>query len=286
MSTTQALARTSAQATSANPYQQSIADYWDTESYDVNHKLGAVDNYFHHHYGIGEPDASVLDADEEAIVSELHRLENNQGAHLISHLGSLNAQHRAVDAGCGRGGTAFMLHSTTGCQVDGFTLSTAQATDARAQAHRLNVSDKVRFHIRSMLETELEAKTIHAAWNNESTMYVDLADQFAEMRRILVPGGRYVTITGCANDTYGRRSRDVSLINAQYACDIHYRSDYFRAMAKNRIVPVYVKNLTNATVPYWKLRAKTSLATGVEEPYLNAYTSGAFQYLLIVADRV
>ena len=137
-----------------------------------------------------------------------------------------------------------------------------------------------------MLDTGFEAKSFDAIWNNESTMYVDLSVLFAEYARLLKRGGRYVTITGCYNDTYGLPSRAVSAINAHYICDIHPRSAYFREMSRNRLVPVSVVDLTEATIPYWELRAKSRLATGIEEAFLSAYRDGSFQYLLIAADRV
>ncbi|MCA1694286.1 MAG: SAM-dependent methyltransferase, partial [Actinobacteria bacterium] len=40
------------------------------------------------------------------------------------------------------------------------------------------------------------------------------------------------------------------------------------------------------TIPYWELRAQSSLATGIEQPFLTAYREGSFHYLLIAADRV
>lgn len=115
---------------------------------------------------------------------------------------------------------------------------------------------------------------------------MDLHDLFAEHARLLARNGRYVTITGCYNDTYGLPSRAVSTINAHYICDIHPRSAYFRAMAANRLVPSAVIDLTAATIPYWELREKSSVATGIEEHFLEAYRGGSFQYLLIAADRV
>ncbi|GAB2970740.1 hypothetical protein GCM10023080_038000 [Streptomyces pseudoechinosporeus] len=36
----------------------------------------------------------------------------------------------------------------------------------------------------------------------------------------------------------------------------------------------------------WELRAKSSVATGIEEPFLTAYKEGSFHYLLIAADRI
>jgi geranyl diphosphate 2-C-methyltransferase len=51
-------------------------------------------------------------------------------------------------------------------------------------------------------------------------------------------------------------------------------------------VPINVVDLTAATIPYWELREKSSVATGVEDPFLTAYREGSFHYLLIAADRI
>lgn len=271
-------------------YQGSVADYWNREANPVNIELGEVDGYFHHHYGIGEPDWSVTDGDvdtaRERTTGELHRLETRQAELLLDHLGKIDSGHRIMDAGCGRGGSSFMAYERFGCQVDGISLSRKQVDFANAQADQRGVAGKVTFHQKNMLDTGFETGCMQAIWNNESTMYTDLHDLFAEHSRLLRRGGRYVTITGCYNDVYGLPSRAVSTINAHYICDIHPRSGYFRAMAANRLVPCAVVDLTEATLPYWRLRAQSPLVTGIEDAFLEAYTSGAFQYLLIAADRV
>ena len=51
-------------------------------------------------------------------------------------------------------------------------------------------------------------------------------------------------------------------------------------------MPIEVIDLTALTIPYWELREKSSLATGIEGPFLTAYREGSFHYLMIVADRV
>lgn len=116
-------------------------------------------------------------------------------------------------------------------------------------------------------------------------MYVDLFELFAEFARQLEFGGRYVCITGCYNDVTGR-SQAVRWIDEHYICNIHARSEYFKALAANRLVPLNVIDLTAQTIPYWELRAKSSLATGIEDPFLEAYREGSFHYLLIAADRI
>jgi geranyl diphosphate 2-C-methyltransferase len=274
-----------------NDYERSVAAYWDSNQQDpVNLRLGDVDGIYHHHYGIGAYDPSVLDGPaqtrDDRVVQELHRLESAQAQLLLDHLGPVTPADRLLDAGCGRGGTGLMAHQRFGCQVDGVTISEYQAAFANNSAEKWGVASQVRFHLRNMLDTGLPAGSCRAAWNNESTMYVDLFRLFAEVSRVLAPGGRYVCVTGCSNDVTGGRSRAVSQIDGHYICNIHARSEYFRAMAANNLVPINVIDLTADTIPYWELRSVSPVATGIEAPFLTAYREGSFHYLLIAADRV
>ncbi|GGV04702.1 methyltransferase [Streptomyces filipinensis] len=273
-------------------YQNRVADYWNAEENPVNLELGKIDDLYHHHYGIGDADWTVLDEPDPdlrkaRITTELHRLEHAQAELLAGHLGPLTPADRVFDAGCGRGGGSIVANLRHGCHADGVTISAKQADFANETARRRQVDDKVRYHHRNMLDTGFASGAYAASWNNESTMYVELDLLFAEHARLLRRGGRYVTITGCYNDTYGRASREVSLINAHYICDIHPRSEYFKAMARNRLVPAHVEDLTEAAIPYWELRKQADhLVTGIEDTFLDAYRNGSFQYLLIAADRI
>jgi geranyl diphosphate 2-C-methyltransferase len=275
----------------ATKYQQSVADYWNREKDPVNLRLGDVSGTYHHHYGIGDVDGSVLqgpeDTRDERIIAEMHRLEAAQADFLLEQLGDLTGADRILDAGSGRGGTSFMANLRFGCQVDGISISEEQVKFANNQAQERGVADRVAFHFRNMLDNRFPDGAFRAIWNNESTMYVDLHQLFAEHTRVLAPGGRYVTITGCYNDVHGRQpSRAVSQIDAHYICDIHPRSDYFAAMAANGLVPISVVDLTAATIPYWELREGSSVATGIESAFLTGYREGSFQYLMIAADKV
>jgi geranyl diphosphate 2-C-methyltransferase len=286
---------TTAQDTEGRPvlrtdYQRSIATYWNNEKNPVNLRLGEVDGLYHHHYGIGDYDPAVLevpaDRRDEAMIAEMHRLETAQADVLLDNLGDILPGDRLLDAGCGRGGTSIMANERFGCRVDGVSISEKQVEFANAQARKRGVDDKVKYHLRNMLDTRFETGSMKAAWNNESTMYVDLFELFAEHARQIAPGGRYVTITGCYNDVTGGRSRAVSQIDQHYICNIHPRSEYFKALAASDFVPINVIDLTAATIPYWELRAKSSVATGIEDAFLTAYREGSFHYLLIAADRV
>jgi geranyl diphosphate 2-C-methyltransferase len=271
-------------------YQKSVAAYWNNERDPVNLRLGDVDGLYHHHYGLGEVDPSVLEGAEntrnDRIIAEMHRLETAQAEVLLDHLGDVRPSDQLLDAGCGRGGTSIMANQRFGCQVDGVSISERQVEFANEQAGRWGVADKVRYHFRNMLDTGFETGSRQAIWNNESTMYVDLHKLFAEHARQLRVGGRYVTITGCYNDLTGGRSKAVSQIDQHYTCNIHSRSEYFKAMQVNNLVPISVIDLTADTIPYWELREQSSVATGIEGPFLTAYREGSFHYLLIAADRI
>ncbi|MFJ9770577.1 geranyl diphosphate 2-C-methyltransferase [Kitasatospora sp. NPDC101157] len=275
----------------ATPYQGDIARYWDHEARPVNLRLGDVDGLYHHHYGIGEIDQEAIgdpaDSErEKKVIAELHRLESAQADVLLDHLGDIRAESTLLDAGCGRGGSMVMAHQRFGCRVEGLTLSSQQADFGNKRAAELGIGDFVRSRVANMLDMPLENGSVAGSWNNESSMYVDLHDLFAEHSRVLAVGGRYVTITGCWNPKYGQPSKWVSQINAHFECNIHSRREYLRAMADNRLVPQAVIDLTPDTLPYWELRNTTSLVTGIEEAFIESYKDGSFQYVLIAADRV
>lgn len=271
-------------------YQESVAAYWNSERDPVNLRLGEVDGLYHHHYGIGDYDESVLAGPErtrdERIINELHRLESAQADVLLDHLGAPTPEDRLLDAGSGRGGTSLMANQRFGSTVDGVSISEKQVEFANDQAARRGVADRVRFHFRNMLDTGFDTASVRGIWTNETTMYVDLFELFHEFARLLEYGGRYVCITGCYNDVTGGRSKAVSQIDERYTCSVHARSEYFRALTANNLVPINVVDLTPLTIPYWELREKSSVATGVEKSFLDAYREGSFHYLLIAADRI
>ncbi|BAJ32780.1 MULTISPECIES: geranyl diphosphate 2-C-methyltransferase [Kitasatospora] len=275
----------------ATAYQGDIARYWNNEARPVNLRLGDVDGLYHHHYGIGEIDTASLGTPEDSeyekkLITELHRLESAQAEVLLDHLGPIAPGDTLMDAGCGRGGSMVMAHQRFGAKVEGVTLSSTQAEFGNRRAQELGIADHVRSRVCNMLDTPFETGRMSGSWNNESSMYVDLHDLFAEHSRVLKVGGRYVTITGCWNPRYGQPSKWVSQINAHFECNIHSRREYLRAMADNRLVPQAVIDLTPDTLPYWELRATSSLVTGIEEAFIESYKDGSFQYVLIAADRV
>jgi geranyl diphosphate 2-C-methyltransferase len=179
-----------------------------------------------------------------------------------------------------------MAYERFGCTVDGVTISEYQVEFSRRQAELRGCGTRVQFHFANMLDTGFPDGAYRGIWTNETTMYVDLSSLFGEFARLLQDGGRYVCITGCYNDVIGGPSASVRRINEHYICNIHPRSEYFKALAANGLVPINVVDLTPLTIPYWELRARSSVRTGIEKSFLTAYREGSFHYLLIAADRL
>ena len=235
-------------------YQRSVAAYWNNERDPVNIRLGEVDGFYHHHYGVGDYDPSVLEAPgrrpgRRPSSPRCTGWRRAQADLLLDHFGDVGPGDRLLDGGSGRGGTSFMANQRFGCQVDGVSISEAQVEFANEQARQRGVADQVRFHFRNMLDTGFETGSRQVIWTNETTMYVDLHELFGEFARLLRYGGRYVCITGCYNDVTGGRSKAVSQIDQHYTCNIHPRSEYFQALAANGFVPINVIDLTAAHHP-------------------------------------
>ena len=265
--------------------------YWDAKrTDDINLLLGADDGIYHHHYGIGDYDHSVLDAPadrrEELILGELHRLESAETELIIDALGEVRPEHRVMDAGSGRGGTSFMIADRFGCRVDGVNYCSHHVEFTQKLARDRGSADRVGFHFANMMQTPFADNTFDYVVSNETTMCVDIDRAFAEFARVLRPGGRYVAITWCRNDVVDPRSEASRLIDEHYLCAMNTRSKYFEALAANGLVPYHVQRYTDEAIPYWELRDKSTMRTGVEEPFLNGFRERSIDYIVIASERV
>jgi geranyl diphosphate 2-C-methyltransferase len=274
----------------ADEYEAAVARYWDTKRDDpINLLLGAEDGLIHHHYGVGDFDHAILDLPapvrEAAVLKELHRLETRQAELILDALSPVRAEDRLLDAGTGRGGTAFMLYDRFGCRVDGVTISGYQVEFATRLAQQRGCADRVRFHLRNMLRTGFPPESFDGVVTNETTMYVDLFELYREFSRILRPAGRYVFITWCVDDRTGPTA-DTERIDRHYGCHMHRRSTYFAALAAGGLVPYQVVDLTADAIPYWELRTHSQHRTGIETAFLNAYHQRAASFLLVGTDRL
>ncbi|MEV0681838.1 methyltransferase domain-containing protein [Actinosynnema sp. NPDC050436] len=269
--------------------RRSKAD-WDAKTDDpINLLLGSEDDLYHHHFAVGGYDRAVLsapvDVREDAILAEMHRMESDQVDLVLRALAPLPPGAQVMDAGSGRGGTSFMIGQRYDAHVTGINFCRHHLEFARSIAAKRGWDRRVRFRYANMADTGLPDHSMDAVVTNETTMYVDLDETLAEFTRVLRPGGKYVCVTWCANDAVGIGA-EIEAIDRHYVCHIHRRSTYFAMMAKHRLVPSLVWDLTAEAIPYWELRSRSAHATGVEKPFLDAHRDNRLNYLVIAAEYV
>ncbi|MGK5544268.1 SAM-dependent methyltransferase [Streptomyces sp. URMC 127] len=272
------------------PREQAAFAYYDNKRNDaLNLGLGEIDGFYHHHFAVGDFNRQVLqltgEERERSVNAEMHRMETRQVQALVEALRPVSPQERVLDAGSGRGGTAFLLHQEFGCRIDGVNISTYQNQFAREQAVRHACADRVRFHDRNMALTGFPEGSFDYVVTNETTMYVELNETFAEFTRLLKPGGRYVLLTWCINDAVAPHNPESEAIDRHYHCHTHRRSSYLRALLNSRLIPYQIDDLTRSATPYWELRSHSSLATGIEKHYLDGYRNDHVNYMRISARK-
>jgi SAM-dependent methyltransferase len=106
----------------------------------------------------------------------------------------LEPSTRVLDIGCGIGGPARYLAANFGCKVTGVDLSPGFVDAATYLTARCGLSDRVRFHVGNALHLPFEDSAFDAIFLQHVAMNIeDRAALYAEVRRILAPGGRFAT---------------------------------------------------------------------------------------------
>jgi SAM-dependent methyltransferase len=99
-----------------------------------------------------------------------------------------------LDLGCGRGSYGLQIAARTEASLIGVDFSQVALEEARAQARRLG--QKADFRSADLTATGLPSASVNAVLCADAVGFPeDLAAAFAEIRRVLVPGGR-VVMTG------------------------------------------------------------------------------------------
>lgn len=106
----------------------------------------------------------------------------------------LDPSMRVLDIGCGIGGPARYLAATFGCKVTGIDLSPGFIDAATYLTARCGLSDHVTFQTGDALHLPFGDSSFDAVFLQHVAMNIeDRAALYAEVRRILVPGGRFAT---------------------------------------------------------------------------------------------
>jgi len=135
-------------------------------------------------------DVANLSIDDLAPIDELHSRRRQATKDLAGMLAPKAAEH-VLDIGSGLGGPARYLAHMYGCRVTGIDLTAEFVATAADLTRRTHLSDRVAFQQASALDLPFPDASFDLAWSQNVAMNIaDRARYYAEMRRVLKPGGR------------------------------------------------------------------------------------------------
>lgn len=267
--------------TSMEDHDEVAARYDRETRRGLNALLAGEDGLFFNHVGVALPGESAETLkegtqDEDALLRTLHRMERNGVVLAMHYLGAPRREMLGLDAGCGAGGCAIMLHQASGARIEGFTLSRHQAAYGNAIAQRYGVDDRVWLQQGDMLDLPREDGTYDFVWAYESTEHVpDLDGMFAEFSRVAKPSSRLVVVAGTAHEPAAKRA-----VDEHYIMHIHRPEEYEDAAPRHGWQQAAHLDLTERLLPYWELRKQSTHATGIEDLVHRGLVGRVFQYHL------
>lgn len=139
------------------------------------------------------PEGQMLTVAQLAPLDQFHTRGILATTELATAAG-LEPSTRVLDLGCGIGGPARYLAATFGCKVTGIDLSPSFIDAATYLTARRGLSDHVTFEVGDALHLPFEDAAFDAVFLQHVAMNVeDRAALYAEVCRILTPGGRLAT---------------------------------------------------------------------------------------------
>jgi len=165
----------------------------------------SVDELIDKHYGFGGimekieaaldlagKDVGSLSVDDLAPIDEFHT-RGRESTLEVAELANLKASDLVLDVGCGLGGTARHLAEIYNCHVTGIDLTDEYISVGKKLTDLVGLSDQVELHQGSALELPFEDEQFDIAWTEHVQMNIADKKQFyAEIARVLKPGGRFV----------------------------------------------------------------------------------------------
>ncbi len=151
--------------------------------------------------GLGERILSKLqaygvDTDHltQEILAELDHLHGGGYANTIDHakLVKLGPEMAVLDIGCGIGGPVRYFAKAFRCRVSGIDLTEEYIDVATMLTERCGLDDRVDFKCANAIDLPFDDTSFDVAWCLNVTMNIeDRAGFYAEVRRVLKPGGQF-----------------------------------------------------------------------------------------------
>lgn len=175
---------------------------------------------------------------------------------------------KAVDVGCGIGGSSRHIARKYGCTANGITLSPYQAGRGNELTKEQGLDHLAKFQVADALDMPFEDETFDLIWSLESGEHMPDKEQFVnELFRVATPGGRIIIVTWCHRDLEPNETslskKEVKLlakINRAYYlpkwCSV---DDYVKLLETNGATDIRREDWSYIIAPFWKAVIKSSL---------------------------
>jgi len=174
---------------------------------------------------------------------------------------------KAVDVGCGIGGSSRHLARKYNCQTEGVTLSPYQAARGNELAKEQGLEGQCHFQVADALQMPFDDSSFDVVWSLESGEHMPDKVQFVnELFRVCQPGGRIIIVTWTHRDLdegetlTAREERLLDKINrAYYLPRWCSGNDYVKLLEGYGAKDVRREDWSYIIAPFWKAVIRSSL---------------------------
>lgn len=265
-----------------------VFTYYNNKKDDRNLLQASDDGLVHHHFGLGPTSPDLDLGDQKAIMTEIQRQENvlTQELEQLMHLGP-DSTDTILDAGCGRGGTMiYLLREYPLINVYGINLTDYQTEFVKKLLAKEQFIDRAHVRRANYLTQPYQDSTFDQIYLSEVTQYAyDLSSLFQECARTLRSDGYLNILTWC----YDPSKPDAELreiiepINDHYASTMHPYPSYQENLVQTGFDEIEIQDVSDRLIPYWELRERWELKSGIEPNFLKGHSQGHLRYLFIRA---